>query len=164
MWDAIPWWLWLLFLILVPFRTNSGQTLIFALLYATLLPVTKTRKTRSYKGFADCRRKPNACGIWLSRHSPDGCASTSAWLIVSRKWIVCSWPSTRKTKLQFLPIYIGLSRYISPWNYWFLRLLLFILVYPLICNLVLFWYCIKSKRAGCPALKIHLQFSAFPLL
>lgn len=44
-------------------QTNFGQTLIFVLLYAKLLPVTKTRKTRSYKGFADFRRKPNTYGI-----------------------------------------------------------------------------------------------------
>ena len=36
-----------------------GQTLIFVLLYAKLLPVIKTRKPRSYKGFADSRRKMN---------------------------------------------------------------------------------------------------------
>ena len=40
-----------------PFWTNFGQILIFHPSHAILTPVTKPLKTRSYKGFADSRRK-----------------------------------------------------------------------------------------------------------
>jgi len=37
--------------------------------------------------------------ICLPRHSSNVHAIMAAWLIAARKWIECSWPSTRKTKL-----------------------------------------------------------------
>ena len=73
--------------------------------------------------------------------------------VTAVKCAVCSRPSTRKTKLLYLPIYIDLSFVIISRKCGVSGTFYFIAVYPCMCNLVLIWYCPKTKKGGSRPLK-----------
>ena len=60
--------------------------------------------------------------------------------VTAVKCAECSRPSTRKTKLLYLPIYIDLSFVIISRKCSVSGTFYFIAVYPCVCNLVLIWY------------------------
>ena len=122
----------------------------------------KSPQNQDLIGFpADSRRRPYTFRYMPPRHSSNVHACMAAWPKATRKWIECSWPSTRKTKLCFWLFYHILSMSKRPGNSTFLGFFIFIMYHHALCNLGHFSD--KKEKLFHPSFKTPLQFSPSPV-